>query len=404
MMPLGNRVAGHAAGRKRVCVVSSLPFGAVDLGVGRVVYRQAQGLAERGWEVHVVTPGGKDNPMPFSTSPHIHYHRAGDVSTVHPPLLGPLVSSVVENFDIGLVYAHTFSAIYQLRPRLPRERSCRVVGVCQHSIFGELEALAKHGALLYDGLHLAPIRLSYLWKEIRGISMVDHMVVPSRFTLSELQRIYHVRRENLTIIPDGVDWLGFSARPSPFHLRTKLGMQGSFVLLFIGGIEARKGISTLISAFRLARETCSGLRLIIIGRGPAETKLARLIERFGLQRDVTRIPRVSMEELPTFYEVADLVVIPSLYEGFGLVLLESLASDRPVIASSIPPFKELLNDSNAETMFAPESATKLAELICDRWGARDREPAHSTLAHRRIETFDWSHVSDRLDSFLASWS
>jgi glycosyltransferase-like protein len=192
------------------------------------------------------------------------------------------------------------------------------------------------------------------------------------FTVSATwQRILKGRGIEATVVGNGVDserftpgWSGEQAA-----LRDRLSLPPGPTFLSIGGIEARKNAIGILDAFRQLRAVQPDARLVIAG-GVSLLDHSGYQEEFrselALLRDhaaaVHVIGPVTDEDMPNLYRLADALVFPSLKEGFGLVVLEAMASGVPVVVSSIPPFTEYLSGDDA-IWCDPKHSASIAEAM-----------------------------------------
>lgn len=152
--------------------------------------------------------------------------------------------------------------------------------------------------------------------------------------------------ERVVVIPPGVDTTHFYPRPRT-AARQVVGVdESTFMILFVGRIEPLKGLDTLLRAVKLLARRCCTLQdftvVIIGGDSPAEgtrnremERLMALCDRLGLQDLVTFLGKRGQDVLPYYYAAADVVVMPSYYESFGMVALEAMACGTPVVASKV---------------------------------------------------------------------
>jgi glycosyltransferase involved in cell wall biosynthesis len=133
------------------------------------------------------------------------------------------------------------------------------------------------------------------------------------------------------------------------------------IILYVGTLEPRKGLDTLLDAYaRLAGEVCH--HLVIAGkRGWYTDLLFRLVERLGIAGRVHFTDYVPDEDLPGLYNLADLFVFPSRYEGFGLPPLEAMACGVPVITTTAASLPEVVGD--AALLVSPGDAEALAAAL-----------------------------------------
>lgn len=161
------------------------------------------------------------------------------------------------------------------------------------------------------------------------------------------------------IIPAGVDTLRFhpqrAARSEKREARR---------VLFVGRLDARKGLAVLLRAMPIVRQQVPDVRLDVVGKGPLEDRARRLVEKLGIRDIVTFHGFVTNEALPGLYAAADVYCAPSLGgEAFGIVLLEAMASGTPVIASNITGYNEVVKDGETGLLVPPDNPAALAETI-----------------------------------------
>ncbi len=222
--------------------------------------------------------------------------------------------------------------------------------------------------------------------------MAAHILVASSFTRDTL--IEHgTPAAAITVIPYGVDCARFSPSPEPRRTDAKLR------LLFVGRINQRKGIRYLLEALRLLGRT--DVHLTVCGRVVDDLEI---FKPFAAQVEIR--PNVNQSELLAAYREADLFVFPSVAEGFGQVLLESLACGLPVLSTTHTAAPDLIEDGVQGWIVAPARPDLLAERIA--WAcAHRRELAQMRAAARaRAEAFPWqrfrSGVVAAFEGFLAA--
>jgi glycosyltransferase-like protein len=194
-------------------------------------------------------------------------------------------------------------------------------------------------------------RLSAL--QLRAITAADHLFVVSRVWRHWLARELAV---DACHVGNGVDTRRFSPVPdaTDADLQAQLGLPpGVPVLLAVGGVEERKNTVRLLEAFRSARSRFPSCRLVIAGGASLldhdayQAQFARTLAQSGLpQGAVIRTGTLAQELMPALYRAATTLVFPSIKEGFGLVVLEAMASGVPVVTSRIAPFTEYLADDD----------------------------------------------------------
>lgn len=226
---------------------------------------------------------------------------------------------------------------------------------------------------------------------------------------AELEFYYGAAPGKVSVVPCGVNMELFQPVSKSFA-RQKLGLTGEKILLFVGRIDPLKGADRLLQAMPYLKDF-PGLRLVIIGgdessRSEVE-KLRKLAIGFGIQDMVTFQGTVKQTELPYFYSAADVGVVPSYYESFGLVALEALACGTPVVAADVGDLKNIIRQGKTGYVVNTNTPASLADGI-KRLLARPPRDIESALAIRAsVSRFDWANVAEgiirELSPVLESW-
>ncbi|MEO0068493.1 MAG: glycosyltransferase family 4 protein [candidate division WOR-3 bacterium] len=162
------------------------------------------------------------------------------------------------------------------------------------------------------------------------------------------------------IIPNGVDLTRFRTNPHPAHCLEK----DKPYILYVGRLDWRKGVLVLIRSLPFILKSHPEATLVVVGTGPLESKAKRLCIRLGIEKSVIFTGYVPPEELPGYYSGCTLYVSPALSgEAMGIVLLEAMASGKPVIASAISGYNEVVTDRETAILVPPGDAQRLAEAI-----------------------------------------
>ena len=231
----------------------------------------------------------------------------------------------------------------------------------------------------------------------------DRILVATDNERDHLVQHYGASPETIGVVPCGVNLDLF--RPlNKVSARQELGFdQNESIVLFVGRFAPLKGIDRLMQATARLKDH-ERLRLVIVGgdgQNTAEAKhLQRLSRRLGIQSLVNFVGRIPQDKLPPYYSAADLLVVPSYYESFGLVALESLASGTPVIATNVGAMQSILQDGRTGRVVNNGSATLLAETI-QSFISRSF-PASADAIRASVLRFGWENVaSAMIDEYAA---
>lgn len=198
--------------------------------------------------------------------------------------------------------------------------------------------------------------LDYL--SMQGLKKAKRIITDSEYSKKTLIKYRDYPGERIDVIYLGIDHDKFKVIKNSRKKLEKYGIENECTsVLYVGSEMPRKNLQTLIKAFYKLKKKISNARLIKVGEHQApeaRERLKILITELGLQNDVVFTGYVSEEDLPLFYNAADLFVQPSLYEGFGLPILEAMACGTPVVSSNATSLPEVVWD--AGIMVDPKDA------------------------------------------------
>jgi glycosyltransferase involved in cell wall biosynthesis len=194
---------------------------------------------------------------------------------------------------------------------------------------------------LFPGTYPA-LKALYLRLSTRhGARHAKRVIAVSRATANDLIDLYSVAPERISIIPNGVDERFKPQRHEDCEgFRSARGFGPYF--LYLGTLQPRKNLTTLLKAWELTAARHAGYRLVIAGPpGWHNSELMKLSQRLNLSDSVTFLGWLPDEEIPLLLGAATALLFPSLYEGFGLPVLEAMACRTPVVVSDAPALKEV---------------------------------------------------------------
>lgn len=240
------------------------------------------------------------------------------------------------------------------------------------------------------------------------MTLSDLIVASSPADRAHMLRYYRADPQKVEIVPCGVDLNLFSPLPQDTS-RDYLKLSSRDVILFVGRIQPIKGLDCLLKALAIliekSRISSRDLRLLIIG-GDLEnggnapngemSKLKGLTLQLGLDSMVTFMGAQPQHILPHFYSAAEVCVLPSLYESFGMVALESMACGTPVIASKVGGLNNTIKDGETGYLVPEGNAAALAEkidLFLQNDSLRNRMGQNSV---RHAKKYSWENIAQQL--------
>jgi len=172
-----------------------------------------------------------------------------------------------------------------------------------------------------------------------------------------------------------------------------------FNILFVGRLEPRKGLTYLLKAFPFIKQEVDSTRLIVVGSGPEEKKYRALVPA-EVKKDVHFAGRIDRELLPSFYATADIFVSPATgQESLGIVLLEAMASGKPVVASDIPGYRTVITHPEEGVLVEPRDPEKLARAIIELLSSPGKRKKLALGVRKRAETYSWDNINRRILEF-----
>jgi len=200
-----------------------------------------------------------------------------------------------------------------------------------------------------------------------------------------------------TIVPNGIDverFRRFCARPADLPGDRRH-------VLFVGRLEPRKGVDRLIAAMAMVQQRAPDARLVIVGEGPDRASLEARARDLGIS--ATFRGRVSDDVLPGYYRAADIVCSPALGgESFGIVLLEAMAAERPIVATRIEGYTELIAGAECARIVDVDDTVALAQEITSLLENPGLRRALGGRGGTFVRDYDWGTISRRLDAIYRS--
>lgn len=231
-----------------------------------------------------------------------------------------------------------------------------------------------------------------------AVRSADRIIAVSRATGDDLRRLLHVPEDRVVVIHEAVG-SEFQVAPDPAAagaILRRYGIRPPYCL-FVGNLEPRKNLTRLIEAFALLKaRTWRGEtpvpQLVLAGtRGWLYNGIFQAIERHGLAADIVLTGYVPLADLPTLYAGAACFVFPSLYEGFGLPVLEAMAAGAPVVASRVGAIPEVTGD--AALLVDAHQAAELADALESVLTDPTLRARLVVRGRARVQLFTWERVA-----------
>lgn len=296
--------------------------------------------------------------------------------------------TVNPNFRVKIIQ-EPFNRLFMKRMDLYHGLDARV-----YESGGMKKVVTVHDVLHYtDVFPVEPYPAGKIEKYRKMLSAADAIIAVSHHTRKDLVQQLSVAQEKIEVVYHGVEER-FRAR-NPQETRAVLDRYGigSSYLLYVGCIEARKNLSRLLEAFaRVRKGGYPSFELVMAGNpGEGADTVFQTVGKLGLEECVRIVGYVQQEDLPFLYTGAEIFLFPSLYEGFGMPVLEAMACGTPVVASSVTSIPEVAGE--AALLVDPHSVESISSAIQSLLGDPSLRKAYAHKGIVRAGEFTWEKAA-----------
>lgn len=364
----------------------------IEGGLARHVRKLAEGLVAQGVDVHVLARGGDDSPLEEEME-GVLVHRVREPQ--RPRDLGEFVTwvehmnsdmlatgvEVGDRFAFDLVHGHDW-LVAVAGDHLANRFGCPLAVTIHATEYGRHQGwVDKHPQSHIHGVER--------WMANRA----DRVIACSAYMREHISDIYGIEEERIAVIPNGIDPADLVPVDDLEALRGHFAAPGERLVLLVGRLVYEKGFQLALEALPRVIERVGNVRFIVAGSGTAEPELRKQASRLGLDDHGTFVGWIGDDVLHSLYRIADLTVVPSIYEPFGLVALEAMASGCPCLVADTGGLREVVPNDDVGLRFRsrdPESLGEMAERLLTDSALCDRLVAE---ASEHVLTFDWADVA-----------
>jgi D-inositol-3-phosphate glycosyltransferase len=225
------------------------------------------------------------------------------------------------------------------------------------------------------------------------------IIVATEKEKQDLVSYYDAKAEKVGVVPCGVNMELFKPIDKALAKRT-LGLKADKILLFVGRIDPLKGIDKLIKTIPLLKNQ-GNLKLVVVG-GDENSRveldeLKQLAIQLNIQEAIDFRGLVKQEQLPYFYSAADVCIVPSYYESFGLVPLEALACGTPVVATDVGDLKHIIKQGETGCIVADNSPERLATGINSILNRPSADIESSLSIRASVSKWTWENIAEKVN-------
>ena len=232
--------------------------------------------------------------------------------------------------------------------------------------------------------------------EKKLVKACQRILAPTATEKNNLLNYYKAPAGKIGVVPCGVN-LDLFQPMDRSAARQRLGFDGNeSIVLYVGRFDPIKGMDRLLEATTHLRHH-RRLRLVIIGGDGPDTpeyqNLQKMTRKLGIQNTVTFVGRIEQKHLPPYYSAADVLVVPSYYESFGLVGLESLACGTPVVATEVGAMRSIVQDGQTGQIVSQANPRSLAQAIETFITGSGAKKLSADMIRASVLKFGWSNVA-----------
>ncbi len=242
------------------------------------------------------------------------------------------------------------------------------------------------------------IRRFYLDYFIRSpkVSCVRHadsIASEGELQTQEIIDLFKVQKKRIFYLPDGVSLKEVNKYTENVEItKEDLNIQDAdLVLINVNRLEPNKGVPNLINALKLLNEVID-VKLILVGKGSEETKINNQIKSLNLGEDVIHFKDISSKKMFQLYTLADISVTPTLYEGLPLVILEAMATGKPIVASNVSEVPQAVKDGENGFLVPPADPEAIASAVL-RIYDKNLIVTMGNASKKIIKKYDWCRIA-----------
>jgi glycogen synthase len=367
----------------------------IEGGLARHVRKLSEHLAYLDVEVHVLTRGREESPSEEVVE-GVHLHRVRE--PLRPAELTEFIAWVEhmntdmlaagvelgDRYEFDLVHGHDW-LVSVAGDHLAKRLRAPLVMTVHATEYGRHQGwVDKHPQSHIHGIER--------WMANRA----DQVIACSSYMRDHVCDIYSIEEDRVAVIPNGIDpsdlqpWNDAEMR----RFRSRFAAPDEKLVLLVGRLVYEKGFQVALEAMpRVIDEL--GVRFLVAGSGTHEHELRGQASSLGLDAHGTFLGWIGDDVLHTLYRIADLTVVPSIYEPFGLVALEAMASGCPCLVADTGGLREVVPHEEVGLRFRSRDPASLAEVAIRVLADDELGRRLVAEAYQHVRSFDWSDVADQ---------
>jgi glycogen(starch) synthase len=364
----------------------------IEGGLARHVRKLAETLAFQGLDVHVLARGREEDPLEEEAG-GVLIHRVREPT--RPSDLGEFVAWIEhmnadmlaagveagDRYEFDVVHGHDW-LVASAGDHLAKRFRAPLVVTIHATEYGRHQGwVVKHPQSYIHGVER--------WMANRA----ERVITCSAYMREHVADIYGLEERRISVIPNGIDPSELVPVDDLDSLRARFAAPDERLVLLVGRLVYEKGFQLALEALPGLIDRLRDVRFIVAGSGTAEPELRCQARDLGLDAHGSFLGWIGDDVLHSLYRIANLTVVPSIYEPFGLVALEAMASGCPCLVADTGGLREVVPNEDVGLRFRsrdPRSLGQMAERLLTDEDLRDRLVAE---ASEHVLSFDWADVA-----------
>jgi glycogen(starch) synthase len=368
----------------------------IEGGLGRHVRKLSEHLVQEGVEVHVLTRGGgrlaqeedrhgvivhrvNEPPFPKDVKAFVRWVDAMNAD------MRELAVQLCSRLDFDLIHSHDW-LVAQAAEQVARRFRRPWLTTVHATEYGRHQGwVDKH-----PQSHIHAV-------ERRMVRRADGVVTCSHYMHKHVTSVFGVPAGRITVIQNAIDPRDLTPTVDDLdELRARFAGPDDRLVLLVGRLVYEKGFHIALDAIAPVARRLRNVRFVVAGTGSAEAELKRQARRLGLTRHGSFLGWVGDDMLHSLYRVSDLCIVPSIYEPFGLVALEAMASGCLCLVADTGGLREVVpGDGEVGHRFPSRDAEALEQLLAQVLTDDDARARVVAEAREHVLQFDWAEVARR---------
>ena len=331
-------------------------------GISRVVYDLSHTLIKDGHDVTVVTYKDGDVPY-FEDDKGVKVYRVDNyminpnnfidwIMQLNFNMVAKANELIAEEGKFDVIHAHDWLVAYAAKT-LKNSYNMPIVATIHATESGRNSGIHDEQQRYINDTEWM---LTYEAAEV---------IVNSNYMKGEIQRLFGLPYDKINVVPNGVNLAAFNGIERDYLFRRRYAMDNEKIILFMGRLVYEKGVQHLIAAMPKILESYHDAKLVIAGKGGMIDELKAQVEALGIGQKVYFAGYLNGKDVQRMYKAADISVFPSTYEPFGIVALEAMLAENPIVVSDIGGLNEIVQHRENGMKSYAGNANSIADSILE---------------------------------------